>query len=59
LYDAQPTNENDLNWTYASVSYRKVELANLTLDILMNLFMLYMLHQFSIFEGYVTDPITG
>jgi len=25
----------------------------------LNIFMLYMLHTFSIFEGFVYDPITG
>jgi len=56
---AHPTIESYLNWIYASASYVKVQLAYNTVDALLHLFMLYMLHQFSIFEGFVYDPITG
>jgi len=58
-YFSNPTNENDVNWTYISASLLKVDLAYDTVDILLNLFMLYMLHQFSNFTGFVHDPITG
>jgi len=44
VYFANPTNENDLNWTYASASYLKIDLAYTIVDLLLNLFMLYMLH---------------
>jgi len=52
-YFANPTNENDVIWIYASVSYLQVRIAYGTVDILLNLFMLYMLHQFSNFTGFV------
>jgi len=58
-YFANPTNENDVNWTYASASQLKMELVYATVGILLDLFMLYMLHQFSNFTGFVHDPITG
>jgi len=34
-------------------------LAHSTAKNLLNLFMLYMLHQFSVFQGFVYDPVTG
>ena len=34
-------------------------LAYETVDFLLTLLMLYMLHQFSNFTGFATDPITG
>jgi len=58
-YSTNPTNESFLNYLYASASYIKVQVGYATVDILLNLFMLYMLHQFSIFEGFVYDPLTG
>jgi len=58
-YSTNPTNESFLNYLYASASYLKVNVALITVDTLLNLFMLYMLHQLSIFEGFVYDPITG
>ena len=58
-YFANQSNETYVNWIYASVSYLQVRFAYGTVDILLNLFMLYMLHQFSIFTGFVRDPITG
>jgi len=58
-YRANPTNETYLNWTYASASYLEVSIANSSAGILLSLFMLFMLHKFSIFTGFVTDPITG
>jgi len=42
-----------VNWTYASGSLLKMGLAWDTVNILLNLFMLYMLHQFSNFTGFV------
>ena len=36
-----------------------MELVYNSVDGLLNLFILYMLHQFSNFTGFVTDPITG
>jgi len=56
---ADPNNESYVNYLYASAFYLKAGAAYISVDILLNLFMLYMLHQFSIFEGFVYDPITG
>jgi len=57
-YLADPTNERYSIYLYASAFYWKVTVVLDSLEILLNLFMLYMLHQFSIFEGFVYDPIT-
>ena len=35
------------------------EIAYHTVDFLLSLFMLYMLHKLSVFKGFVTDPLTG
>jgi len=58
-YKENPTVENDHSWFYASYDLIKVEIAYNTVDTLMSLFMLYMLHRLSVFKGFVTDPLTG
>ena len=57
-FDA-PTNENDILWTLASADDILPRFAYTTANNLLNLFMLYMLHQFSLFQGFVYDPVTG
>jgi len=61
-YDAfneDPTDENYFAWFYTSNETLLPGLAYKTAKHLLNIFMLYMLHSFSIFEGFVYDPITG
>jgi len=59
VYYADLTDANYLKWVLASGSYLKLEFIYNTVDICLSMFMLYMLHQFSIFTGFVTDPLTG
>jgi len=56
---ADTNNESTVKYLYASGLAIKIGAVYNTVDILLNLFMLYMLHQFSIFEGFVYDPLTG
>ena len=59
LNSAIRSDESLLNYFHAFRPYMKAEAAFYTAQLLLNLFMLYMLHEFSIFKGFVTDPITG
>jgi len=54
-----PTEENDHAWFYASYDAILPLLAYNTVETVLNLFMLYMLHRLSVFKGFVTDPLTG
>ena len=54
-----PTDNNRFALTLAIFDLLIPFLAYITANNLLNLFMLYMLHQFSIFQGFVKDPITG
>jgi len=56
-YDDE-TYDNWFLWLLASADFLLPNLAYDTANTLLNLFMLYMLHKFSIFEGFVYDPIT-
>jgi len=58
-YSVNPTEENDYAWFYASYDETVPRNTYSTVDTLLNLFMLYMLHKLSIFKGFVTDPLTG
>jgi len=58
-YFEDPTDENYFAWFYTSYDRLIPLLAYRIANTLLNLFMLYMLHSFSIFEGFVYDPITG
>jgi len=58
-YIVHPTDENYFAWFYASYDVLLPKLAYNTANALLNLFMLHMLHSFSIFEGFVYDPVTG
>jgi len=58
MYFDAPTDDNHFLWVVASADYMLPALAYNTLSILLSLFMLYMLHQFSVFQGFVYDPIT-
>ena len=58
-YIDAPTDEYDILWTLASADNLLPLLAYTTANNLLNLFMLYMLHQFSVFQGFVHDPVTG
>jgi len=58
-YLADPTNESYLVYIYASAFYLQGNAVYVTVEVLLNLLMLYMLHQFSIFKGFVYAPITG
>jgi len=57
-FDA-PTDDNNFLWLIASANWQLPNLAYETVNTLLNLFMLFMLHQFSIFQGFVYDPVTG
>jgi len=57
-FDAS-TDDNYFLWVVASADALLPDLAYDTANTMLNLFMLYMLHQFSIFEGFVYDPISG
>jgi len=59
FYEENPTNENCLNFTNANLPYLYVLFFDTTANKLLDFFILYMLHQLSIFTGFVTDPITG
>jgi len=59
VWSDDPTDDNRFAWTLASVDSLFPDLAYNTANNLLNLFMLYMLHQFSIFQGFVKDPVTG
>jgi len=54
-----PTDDKRFVWTLASFDYLIPDLAYNTANTLLNLFMLYMLHQLSVFQGFVKDPVTG
>jgi len=54
----EPTDDNDFAWTEASLNLFIPHLAYNTPNNLLSLFMLDMLHQFSIFEGFVCDPVS-
>jgi len=57
-YFSNSTDENDFLWTLASADTLLPLLAYGTANNILNLFMLYMLHQFSVFQGFVYDPVT-
>jgi len=59
VYAATRSNENYVLYMHAFGPCMKSLAAYHTVQFLLNLFMLYMLHEFSIFTGFVTDPITG
>jgi len=59
VWEDDQTNDNRFAWGLASIDVLIPDLAYTTAKNLLNLFMLYMLHQFSIFEGFVYDPVTG
>jgi len=59
VYFSNSTDENWFLWTLAAADALLPTLAYDTANNLLNLFMLYMLHQFSVFQGFVYDPITG
>jgi len=58
-YFSNSTDENHILWTLSSDDHMYSMLAYTTVNNLLNLFMLYMLHQFSVFQGFVHDPVTG
>jgi len=58
-YAEDQTDENYFAWFYASYDKLLPKLAYEIVGNMLQLFMLYMLHTFSIFEGFVYDPITG
>ena len=58
-YSDNPSTANYINYMYAYGFCMKMMAVYAVLDVFLLLFMLYMLHQFSIFEGFVKDPITG
>jgi len=58
-YFRDPIAENYLAWIHASSDALLLDQVYQTSNILLNLFMLYMLHRFSNFTGFVFDPITG
>jgi len=58
-YRENPTEENDHAYFYASYDTLSPSLAYSTVNTLLSLFMLYMLHRLSVFKGFVTDPLTG
>jgi len=58
-YEKDQTDVNTFAWFYASYDRLLPQLAYGIANTMLNLFMLYMLHSFSIFEGFVYDPVTG
>jgi len=58
-YLEDPSSANNIAWFYASYDVILPYLAYEVATNALHLFMLYMLHSFSIFEGFVYDPITG
>jgi len=52
-YNKDPTEENYLTWFWVAYARLPYQFAYATANSLLNLFMLYMLHSFSIFKGFV------
>jgi len=57
-YQSNPTDETWFLWTVGSYNWLLPNISYETANNLLDLFVLYMFHQFSIFEGFVYDPIT-
>jgi len=57
-YFGDSTNENYLNWVYASKCYLITEVAYLTADAICSMFILFMLHKFSTLPATQLDPVT-
>jgi len=58
-FDVSPTIENDLNLISASKLFVSCQAAWTLASNVLSFFMLFMLHKFSVFTGFVTDPLTG